>query len=71
MNYDIDCKMTSVFKHSLISPIMTCFSHPAFKSDSPGPAYGVDPMLGPRGRENRPSYSFGIRPRTPGIPHQH
>ncbi|XP_045195539.1 outer dense fiber protein 3-like [Mercenaria mercenaria] len=37
----------------------------SFKTDSPGPAYNFDPLLGPRGKENRPSYSFGVRPRTP------
>lgn len=38
----------------------------AFKNDSPGPAYSFDPLLGPRGKENRPSFSFGVRPKTPG-----
>ncbi|KAL4233110.1 hypothetical protein ACF0H5_007795 [Mactra antiquata] len=37
----------------------------AFKSDSPGPAYNFDPLLGPKGKENKPSYSFGVRIKTP------
>lgn len=38
----------------------------SIKSDSPGPAYLVDPLLGSKGKENTPSFSFGGRPKTPG-----
>lgn len=33
----------------------------SYKTDSPGPAYSIDSQLSHRGRESRPSYSFGSR----------
>lgn len=37
----------------------------SFKSDSPGPAYALDPLMFTRGKEHKPAYTFGIRPKTP------